>query len=268
MSFTGIRVLSFESRRANEIAELIRLQGGEPFVAPALVEIPLEANTEAYKFADGLYGGEFDMVIFLTGVGARLLQRVLSQREPGETLPTALRHVTVVVRGPKPSSVMREWQVPVAVMVPEPNTWREVLAAIEGRPEKRVALQEYGRSNENLLNGLAAQGREVTRVPVYSWALPEDTAPLASALDQLLAGRFRVALFTTGVQIDHFLEFAEERGKKEAAVAALRGLFIASIGPSTSEALSACGLEAAMEPSHPKMGLLVREAAERYGATV
>jgi uroporphyrinogen-III synthase len=159
---------------------------------------------------------------------------------------------------------MREWQVPIAALVPEPNTWREVLATLAGRTEKRVAVQEYGRSNERLLEGLAAQGRQVTRVPVYSWAMPEDTAPLASALEQLLAGQFQAALFTTGVQIEHFLDFAAQQGQREAAVKALRGLFLASIGPSCSESLRACGLEPAMEPSHPKMGNLIREAAEQF----
>jgi uroporphyrinogen-III synthase len=264
MSFGNARVLSFESRRSKEIAELIRMQGGDVFVAPALVEVPLEANREAYQFADRLYAGDFDMVIFLTGVGARLLQRVLSEREPAEKLPTALRHVAIVVRGPKPSAVMREWQVPVAVTVPEPNTWRELLTAVEKRSEKRVAVQEYGRSNPELLKGLWEQGRSVTRVPVYSWALPPDTAPLASALEQLLAGEFRAAFFTTGVQVEHFLEFADARGKKEAAVKALRNIFLASIGPTCSESMRACGLEPSMEPSHPKMGILIREAAEQF----
>jgi uroporphyrinogen-III synthase len=267
MPFANARVLAFESRRAKEIAELIRLQGGDPFVAPALVEVPLTANTAAFDFADRLYANAFDMVIFLTGVGARLLQRVLSEREPAENLPTALRHLSVVVRGPKPSAVMREWQVPVAVSVPEPNTWRELLSAIATRPEKQVALQEYGRSNPSLLEGLHSQGRTVTRVPVYNWALPEDTAPLSSALDQLLAGEFRAAVFTTGIQIEHFLDFAGDQGKREAAVDALRRIFIASIGPTCTESLRACGLAPNIEPTHPKMGSLIREAAEQFALT-
>jgi uroporphyrinogen-III synthase len=38
---------------------------------------------------------------------------------------------------------------------------------------------------------------------------------------------------------------------------------IASIGPSASAEIRRHGFEPAFEPSHPKMGLLVREAAER-----
>jgi uroporphyrinogen-III synthase len=264
MSFAKARILSFESRRAKEIAELIRLQDGEAFVAPALREVPLSENEQAFAFADRLYAGEFDMMIFLTGVGTRLLQSALAEREPATRFPEALRRLAVVARGPKPSAVLREWQVPIAVLVPEPNTWRELLTAVADRPERSVAVQEYGRSNPELLAGLAAQGRTVARVPVYNWALPHDTAPLAQALDQLLAGQFQAAVFTTGIQAENFLEFAAARGKREAAVAALRGIFVASIGPTCTESLRAGGVEPAMEPSHPKMGILIREAAQQF----
>ena len=282
MSFGQARVLAFESRRAKEIAELIRLNGGEPLVAPALMEAPLTDNQEAFRFADRLHAGQIDMVIFLTGVGTRLLGRVLATRDanvdraqrpptglcaPEERFPEALRRIAVVARGPKPTAVLREWNVPVTVAVPEPNTWRELLAVLEPRPEKRVALQEYGRTHPELLAGLAAQGREVFRVPVYQWKLPEDTGPLARALDELLNGKVQAALFTTSVQIEHFLDFAQERGQRTAALDALGRTFIASIGPDCSETLRSCGLEPALEPSHPKMGILVREAAIKYNAT-
>jgi len=261
MSFGNSNVLAFESRRAKEMAELIRINGGIPFVAPALREVPLEQNPSAFEFAGKLYAGGFDMVIFLTGVGARLLQRVLATREAESLFLEALRKLTVVARGPKPVAVLREWQVPIAVTVPEPNTWRELLEAIAGRPERSAAVQEYGRSNPELLSGLAAQGRSVAAVPVYQWALPEDTEPLVEAVEMLIAGQFKVVIFTTGVQIDHVLEFAEQQGKREKVLEAFGKTFIASIGPTCSESLRAHGLTPTMEPSHPKMGILVREAA-------
>lgn len=257
-------MLSFESRRAKEIAELIRINGGEPFVAPALVEVPVEDNHEAFAFADRLYAGEFDMMIFLTGVGARLLHRTLASRDTGDRFLDALRRLTVVVRGPKPTAVLRELNVPVTVSVPEPNTWRELLAAVKSRPEKSIAVQEYGKTNRELIDGLTAQGRRVSTVAVYQWKLPTDTAPLQAALEDLLAGKFGVTLFTTGVQIEHFLEYAAQQGHGEAALNALRRTLIASIGPTCTESLKNCGLTPEVEPSHPKMGILVRETAARY----
>jgi len=264
MPFGHARVLAFESRRAKEMAELIRLNGGEPFIAPALTEVPLEHNEAAFAFADRLYAGEFEMLIFLTGVGARLLHRVLSTRDPEDRFLQAMRRLVIVARGPKPVAVLREWKIPVALSVPEPNTWREVLEAVRTTPGRSVAVQEYGRTNPDLVAGLEAQGRQVLAVPVYQWKLPDDTAPLSQALEELLDGKFEAVLFTTGIQIEHFLEFAARQGRRDAAIDALRQTFIASIGPTCSESLRGCGLSPAIEPSHPKMGILVREAAARY----
>ncbi|MBV9266272.1 MAG: uroporphyrinogen-III synthase [Acidobacteriaceae bacterium] len=264
MCFGGARVLSFESRRASEMGELIRINGGDPFVAPALVEAPLERNQQVFDFADRLYAGDFEMLILLTGVGTRLMAEVLATRDPQDRFVDALRKVTIVARGPKPAAVLREWKVPVSVSVPEPNTWREVLEAVARRSEKRVAVQEYGRSNPALIDGLKEQGREVTCIPVYQWQLPEDTGPLSQALDGLSKGEFEVALFTTGVQIDHFAEFADRAGKQVPALDTLKRMFVASIGPDTTEALRSHGIEPSFAPSHPKMGILVREAAMAF----
>src|SRR5579871_2572730 len=123
MPFDGLRVVAFESRRATEIAELIRRQGGQPFVAPSMRERPLQDNSEAFQFADRLFGGEFDMLIFLTGVGIRALDKVLASRYDPQAFAQALRKITVVARGPKPLAALRDLQVPVMVTVPEPNTW-------------------------------------------------------------------------------------------------------------------------------------------------
>jgi uroporphyrinogen-III synthase len=266
-AFGGASVLALESRRAKEIGELIRINGGIPFVAPAMREIPIAENQEAFRFADSLHAGEFDMVILLTGVGTRYLGKVIASREPEDQWIQGLRRLTVIARGPKPAAVLREWQVPITVQVPEPNTYRELLTAIENVPGKRVAVQEYGRPNPELLAGLRAQGRTVMNVPVYQWALPEDTEPLKAAVQGLIAGNFGAVLFTTGVQIEHLLQVADRTDDRKRVTESLRHTFIGSIGPTCSEALREAGLWPALEPSHPKMGLLVREAAILFGNT-
>jgi uroporphyrinogen-III synthase len=251
MSFAGMQVLSLESRRSAEIAELIRKQGGAPVLAPSMREAPLERNEAAFQFAERLFAGEFDMMVLLTGVGTRLLHQTLATRYPPERFPEALRRMTVVARGPKPAAVLRGLDVPVTVTVPEPNTWRELLAAIRDRLERRIAVQEYGRSNPELLDGLRQRGAEVTSVRVYQWDLPEDTAPLRTAARLLAAGELHVALFTTSIQIAHLLRIAAEDGCEAAVLANLRAMVIGSIGPTTSEALEDAGVHPDLEPTHP-----------------
>ncbi len=268
-SFGGLRVLALESRRALEIGTLIRNSGGEPLVAPALREVPLESNAEALAFDESLRRGEVDVVIFLTGVGTRALVSVVERTGSRESFLTALRRAKVVVRGPKPMAALRELDVPVWLAVPEPNTWRELLAALDAKASEqplagaRVAVQEYGVSNADLLAGLRTRGAQVTRVPVYRWALPEDIEPLKAAVNAVARGEVDVVMFTTATQVVHLLQVARDMNLQAAVLKSLARMVIASIGPTTSEELQRHGLAADLEPSHPRMGLLVREAAER-----
>jgi uroporphyrinogen-III synthase len=268
-NFGGLRVLSLESRRATEMAKLIETYGGLAIAAPSMREVPLETNTEAQDFTRRLLGDEFDAVMFLTGVGTRALTRVAETVCTREEFVAALKKIPVVARGPKPIAALKELGITPAVTAPEPNTWRELLAALDENrgavplKEKCVAVQEYGAPNPELLSGLAERGAKVTQVPVYEWALPEDVEPLRNAVAALADGKIDVALFTTSIQIIHLLKIAAEMDKEKETIAAFSKILVGSIGPVTSEELRAHGIAADMEPSHPKMGFLVNEAAQR-----
>src|ERR1700692_2507214 len=150
-SFNGLRVLSLESRRAKEVAKLIQTYGGEPFVVPAMREIPLATNVQALEFARRLMAGEFDLVVCMTGVGVRALVDTIATQYDREEFLAALRRVRVVARGPKPVAAMRELTVPVAVVAQEPSTWRELLLALDTEYGAelngfRVAVQGDGAS--------------------------------------------------------------------------------------------------------------------------
>jgi uroporphyrinogen-III synthase len=267
--FAGLRVLSLESRRATEMGKLIANYGGEAIVAPSMRELPLASNVEALAFAHTLASNGFDMVIFLTGVGTRALARVVETIYSREQFVESLQRPAVVARGPKPVAALNELGVPVTLAVPEPNTWRDLLRALDERANslplkgRRVAVQEYGTSNAELLRGLAARGAQITRVPVYQWALPADIGPLRAAIEAMIRGEVDVALFTTSQQIIHLLQVARDMNSEEAVRSAFARVMIGSIGPVTSEELREQGLAADFEPSRPKMGFLVNEAAQR-----
>jgi uroporphyrinogen-III synthase len=273
-TFDGLRVLSLESRRAREMETLITTHGGRATVAPSMREVPLESNTAAIAFADALIRGEFDVVVLLTGVGTRVLLDVVGRARGGTAdFVAALGRVRLAVRGPKPHAAIREVGLTPWVVAPEPNTWREVVAAIDATgpsplAARRVAVQEYGVANDQLTQALAARGAVVTPVPVYQWQLPEDLAPLEQACRALIARQIDVVLFTTGTQAVHLLQVAERLGLRDALQAALDRTVVASIGPTTSEELHAQRIDVDFEPTHPRMGMLVREAAEKARALV
>lgn len=265
VSPSRLRVCSFESRRAEEMRTLIERHGGIAHVAPSMREVPIDANTKAFQFAEALINGQIDVVVFLTGVGARALLEVVQTRVGREPFLTALRGVTVVVRGPKPVAVLREWDVPIAIRAPEPNTWRELVAALDSAEAiagKRLAVQEYGRPNQELYVELRRRGAIVEPVPVYRWMLPEDTGPLREAISATIAGQFDVLLFTSAHQLDSVLEVADAEGQREAWLDAARSCAIASIGPTASETIRSYGLPVDIEASPTKMGHLVRAAID------
>ena len=268
-SFNDLRVLALESRHAKEISKLIASYGGRPTVAPAVREVSID-SPEALAFAQALLDGKFDMVIFLTGAGTRALVTAVEGICSREQLTEALRQVVVVARGTKPVSALRELGIRPSLIAPEPNTWREVLRVLDdeiaaSHPIKgmHIAVQEYGVPAPELLAGLRERGAHVTTVPVYQWSLPEDVESLRKAAHDIAAGELDVVLLTSAIQITHLFQIAADLQIEDAVRRGLERLVIASIGPSTSERIRSLGLQPDMEASHPRMGFLVKEAAER-----
>ncbi|HWT66842.1 MAG TPA: uroporphyrinogen-III synthase, partial [Terracidiphilus sp.] len=265
-TFGGLRVLSLESRRSAELAKLIRTYGGEPLAAPAMREVPLETNEKIYEFADALIRGAFDMVVFTTGVGVRALVTAISNRYDKEEFLAALRRVKVAARGPKSSTALRELNIPIAFVAPEPFTWRALIASIEEKlgdamTGMNIAVQEYGASNPELLTALAEKSVAITRLIVYRWELPEDVQPLREAVLALAHGHVDIVLFMNVGQVAHLFLMAERMGYVGALNEGLRTTLIGSIGPSTTEGLSLYQLTPDYAPTQSKMGFLVNEMA-------
>jgi len=156
----------------------------------------------------------------LTGVGLRMLVDTLAEACPPERLAALLASATLVARGPKPVAELRRIGLTPHVRVPEPNTWHELLSALDAEAPvagRRVAVLEYGVANDELIAGLASRGAKVLRVPLYRWALPEDTRPLRDAASRLAGGSVDFLLFTSSRQVDHVMEIAAELGLASAS---------------------------------------------------
>lgn len=261
--FGGEEVVVFESRRAAEMASLVRRYGGRPRSAPAMREQPLESDA-ANLFAEALEAGQVDVLVLTTGVGTRALIRAVAGSFDEAQFVRLLSTVRLIARGPKPSAVLRELGLFDFIAVPSPNTWREVVETMRREQlidGKRVAIQEYGVPSDDLATELEAGGASISRVEVYRYALPEDVTALEAGIAALSSGEARICLFTSRAQVDHVVRFAHERGQLEALRARLDAGLVASIGPVCSEALREVGFPVHVEPEHSKMGHLVRAAA-------
>src|SRR5881398_763487 len=256
----GLRVVSFEARRADELATMLARHGAEVVRAPALREERLAASPEALELARRLEAGEVDLVVLLTGVGTRALAAALGA---GPRPGALLARTRIVARGPKPLAALRELGIAGAHPVPEPFTWRQVLEVVDGLGVPRgglAAVQEYGAPVPGLVDGLVHRGLRVLSVPVYRWALPEDPRPLAAAAAALARGAADVAVFTNAAQVEHLFRAAAD---PEALRRGVARAVVASVGPVCSEALEAHGIVPDLEASPPKMGPLVALVAAR-----
>jgi uroporphyrinogen-III synthase len=126
---------------------------------------------------------------------------------------------------------------------------------------KRVAIQEYGIPNHDLVAALERRGANVMSVPIYRWALPEDIQPLRQAVQKIVRGEVDVALFTNSAQVDHLFAIAARDRVEDALRSALEHVVIGSVGPVCTEALQQFALKPDLEPTHPKMGSLIAEIA-------
>src|SRR6266446_1126347 len=267
MSFAGLRVLSLESRRAKEIETLILRHEGRPFVAPSVEERAIDDHGEALRLVERLEADEFEMVICMTGTGIAFLRDTLVSQMPVERLGAALRRATIVSRGPKPVGILRTLCVPVEIMIGEPNTWKEIVEAVAVRPERRIAVQEYGRPNREMNAALEALGASVAPMAIYRWELPDDLEPLREAVRKLAARQVDVVLFTSSIQLDHLFEVARTLSLETDVKGALtEDVAVASVGPVMTASLEAQGIVPAIIPQHPKMPGLVKAAAEQAGA--
>jgi uroporphyrinogen-III synthase len=251
---------------AAEITRLIERHGGNPLVTPALREIPLDDNSAALKFGDRLMTEQVDMLILLTGGGTTALFDLLKTRYPWSSIVAALKQTALVARGPKPVAALKALGLQPTLTVPEPNTWIDLIFTLdEYRPVKglRVAIQEYGASNPDLLEALKQRGADVFQVPIYRWALPEDLGPLRQTLSDIIAGKVSVLLITNAAQVDHVMQVLKKDGTVAPFLAALKKMVVASIGPTASERLRQHEWPIDLEPSHSKMGILVKETSEK-----
>ncbi|MCH2113505.1 MAG: uroporphyrinogen decarboxylase [Pirellulales bacterium] len=269
--FSQLRVAAFESRRTAEMERLIERMEGVPLVSPSMREVAVKEDRRCIDFANRLITGQVDVVIFLTGVGTRMLLDRVERHVPRKRFLDALADIKTVVRGPKPAAALRKMGVEPSWRVPEPNTWREVLTTIDEKlpiANLVVAVQEYGLPNVSLTAGLEARGALVESVAIYRWELPTDIGPLEENIRRLVAGEIDIAIFTSAQQLVHLLRVAEQLALKSEVANALRRVVVASIGPTTSEKLREHTIGVDLEPTHPKLGHLIRETAAASAALV
>jgi len=270
MSLRGKRVALLEARMSGELSSMVERLGGTPYSVPAVRETPIEQPEETARFIDSLSVGRFDVVVFMTGVGATTLLREAEKLGRLEAVLAALRKAINVCRGPKPVAVLRRHDVQVNAAAAEPHTTTELLQSLDaiGVSGKSIALVHYGERNETAAGDLRQRGASLDEICLYEWRLPDDTAPLERLVNEIIDGRLDAIAVTSQIQIRHLFQIADSLGRADALTDALsRKLVVAAVGPVCASALRARGVVPHVQPSHPKMGPMLIALADYFELT-
>jgi uroporphyrinogen-III synthase len=255
-----------ENRAGEQFADLVRKYGGTPFSAPALAEIPDIDPILIAKLVNDWQENVPDIFIFQTGVGVKALFVTTDLLGITEPFQQILANAVIVVRGPKPTAVLRSYKVRIDLTAGEPYTTAEVLALLDVNSisGKHVVVQRYGDTNWELQKALEVRGARVTEIATYRWSLPKNTQPLVDLMDALNTNSIDMVCFTSASQVYNFFAVAEQLGRSQALQAGLNKSMVASIGPVCTVALNKYGIKVDVEPNPPKLGPFINAINSRF----
>ena len=262
----NITVAILEHRFTKEFSTMFERLGAKVHACPMLEEKPVENREELQEFVRRVVSGSLDVMIFLTGVGARFLISEAESLGVKDDFLKALGKLTVVVRGPKPVTALRQFGVRVDV-IPDNPTTEGVIEALRTRDLQghRVGVQLYGTPNPQLVSALEAKGAKVTPIQVYAYGAAADSSSVNALIGRIIDGQIQVVAFTSAPQVRMLFDFAAQLNVTEALEKALNITVIASIGEVTSRALQEKALTPKIVPAQSKMGAMAQAIAEHFG---
>lgn len=253
-------VALLETRMSRELARLVEKHGGEPAIAPAVRECPELSPELTAKLIDDLESDRHEIIVFMTGVAVSLLFEMAEQIGRRPDLVAALRRVTTVCRGPKPTAALRGFGVPPTLSAREPFTSAELIDALSGIELKgrRVILLHYGERSATLAETVLARQAQLEELWLYRWLMPENTDELKRLIQRMIAGEIDALAITCQVQFRHLYQVAEQMQLGRELVRALNEkMIVGAVGPTCDAILQAYGVRVQVMPEHPKMGPLI-----------
>ena len=257
------------------MGNLIERHGGVPYAAPVLQEKYLTGSPEIRQLVEDVCQDRLDVVVLLTGVGTRALVEAADSMGLKDRFLASLNQRTIIARSPKPARVLRQHNIHIDLMPPEPYTSQDLIKALGPnalRPidlnGKALAVQAYGAPNGYLTRSLRELGAEVREVTLYTWDLPADTSPVLTLIQDLAKGKVHALAFTSQPQVGNLLAIASGADQEESLRSSLAGgvVAVASVGPVCSRRLNEAGFRIDVEPEHPHMGNLVMAIGDHFQA--
>ncbi len=258
----GFRVGVTAARRREEQVSLLERRGAEVTGVPVIRTAPLTDDSALLEVTRACVANPPDIVLGTTGIGFRGWCEAADGWGLGEPLLDALRGATVLARGPKTVGAIRAAGLRESWSAPS-ETLDEMLdhVLVLGVAGRRVAVQEHGESLTQVVARLSAAGADVVVVSVYRCATVGDLEPVAGLVDMVLRREVDAVTFTSAPAVVAVLATAEEAGRHEGLLEALRdGVTAACVGPVTARPLRQHEVPV-LQPDRARLGAMVRELA-------
>ena len=212
----NISVAITEHRYTKEFAALFERLGAKVYPCPVLEEREVENRSELQSFVRSVCSGNQDMMIFLTGVGAKFLIGEAESMGMKDQFLAGLDKGTVVVRGPKPVAALRQSGVRIDV-IPQTPTTEGVIEALRSKDlkDRRIGIQLYGTPNPTLVSALESKGATVTPVHIYDYGTVADPGVVNTLVTKLLNGEIQAIAFTSAPQVRVLFDLAAKLGISE-----------------------------------------------------
>jgi uroporphyrinogen-III synthase len=277
------------SRRASELAHIVKSFGGRPYLAPTIgIEADLKKPKEdVLKFLDKAIAGEVDYAVFMTAPGIFSLFTIAKRLGLEEKLIHSLSKVAIFARSLKPASALKKHGIQVS-MIPEENTAKGICRVLitRGVVGKRIAILWHGDYPQQLREelykagansvieastyrysiDLKEEGASILKSMGYDYVVPREKRVIRLIHD-ISARKIDSITFTSPPSVHDLIKIAQANRLSDALKKSLNtDVVVVAVGPSTKNALEENGITVDVMPQVARMGPMVK-ALDEYIST-
>jgi len=283
MSLCGITVAITSSRRASELAYLVRKFGGIPYIAPTIgIKINRPLNSECNQFIETISNEKIDFFIFMTGVGVFNLFQNLQKLQKLKMVNKSLQDTIIIARSNKPKMELSKFGIKTK-FVPEINTIEGILNLLKSfnLKNKNIGILWHGDTSNSFRKKLESLGANVFDFSSYSYSpsLEQKNATLLKEMgydyvapneekikrliEDLMNGTVDSITFTSPPAVKVFFELSKRNNVFNSLKDKLNdNVLVVSVGPSTSNMLAQFHVIADITPNTYRMGTMIKELAD------
>jgi uroporphyrinogen-III synthase len=284
MSLSNVNVAVTASRRASELAQVIRSLGGKPYIAPTTgIETEKHTVSEVSKFIELVTERRPDYVVFMTGPSVYSLINLSSELGKKDLLLNKLRNTKLVARSPKTQMSLSNFGLKPSLLPNLDYTSEGVLHLFKSMDvmEKIIAIVWHGTSSQQLVDGLQRMRNRIIEIFVYRYtesfdptgagilenmgfkSVHSDETRVTNLIRDINFGSIDAITFTSPPSVRGLFKIANTHGLGESLRNSLNSItIVVAVGPSTARELDKNGVGVDAVPVVYKMKPMINALAD------